>query len=68
MESCKEDQATDRAYRMGQKRSVSVYRLLSESTIEQTIDGMHKENSESILSDQEVSRLDSQALLDLISS
>ena len=32
-----ENQASDRAYRMGQKNSVQVYRLLTEGTIEEKI-------------------------------
>lgn len=32
-----EDQATDRAHRIGQKKSVFVYKLLTEGTVEQTI-------------------------------
>ncbi len=32
-----ENQATDRAYRIGQTRSVSVYRLISEGTVEEKI-------------------------------
>jgi superfamily II DNA or RNA helicase len=35
-----EDQATDRAYRIGQKRSVLVHKLVSTGTIEERIDAM----------------------------
>jgi hypothetical protein len=35
-----EDQATDRAYRIGQKRSVLVHKLVSSGTIEERIDEM----------------------------
>ena len=33
-----EDQATDRAYRIGQRRSVQVHKLVSSGTIEEKID------------------------------
>src|SRR6185295_17652823 len=33
-----EDQATDRAYRIGQKRSVQVHKLVSAGTVEEKID------------------------------
>ena len=32
-----EDQASDRAYRIGQKRPVTIYKLISEKTVEQKI-------------------------------
>jgi len=32
-----EDQATDRAYRIGQKKSVQVYKLITKNTIEEKI-------------------------------
>ena len=35
-----EDQATDRAYRIGQKRSVLVHKLVSSGTIEERLDAM----------------------------
>ena len=37
-----EDQATDRAYRIGQKSNVNVYRLISADTFEEKIDAMIK--------------------------
>lgn len=37
-----EDQASDRAYRIGQKRSVTVYRLITKGTIEEKIIELHK--------------------------
>jgi superfamily II DNA or RNA helicase len=36
-----EDQATDRAHRIGQRRPVTVYRLLSQGTIEEAIVTLH---------------------------
>lgn len=38
-----ENQATDRAYRMGQKNAVTVYRVRSRNTIEELIQAMHDE-------------------------
>lgn len=37
-----EDQASDRAYRMGQHRPVTVYRLIAAGTIEEKIIGLHR--------------------------
>lgn len=37
-----EDQASDRAYRIGQKRPVTVYRLIAKNTIEEKIIDLHK--------------------------
>ena len=38
-----EDQATDRAHRIGQTRPVTVYRLIAEGTVEEAIVAMHEE-------------------------
>ncbi|MDD5973773.1 MAG: DEAD/DEAH box helicase [Spirochaetales bacterium] len=49
-----EDQATDRAYRIGQKNRVSVYKFVAQDTIEEKISEILKQKSElatSILSD-----------------
>jgi SNF2 family DNA or RNA helicase len=41
-----EDQATDRAHRIGQTRPVTVYRLVSQATIEETIVRLHEQKRE----------------------
>jgi len=41
-----EDQATDRAYRIGQEKPVFVYRLLTEGTVEQRIHAMQQRKRE----------------------
>lgn len=41
-----ENQATDRAYRIGQKHKVMVYKFISKDTIEEKIDAMIKEKSQ----------------------
>ena len=43
-----EDQATDRAHRIGQERSVTVYRLVAKDTIEEQILALHEEKRELI--------------------
>ena len=48
-----ENQATDRAFRIGQKRNVSVYRFITKDSFEEKIDKMIKAKSE--LSDMSVS-------------
>jgi len=41
-----EDQASDRAYRMGQKQPVTVYRLITSNTIEESISALHSRKRE----------------------
>ncbi|MBB6463952.1 DEAD/DEAH box helicase [Flammeovirga kamogawensis] len=41
-----EDQATDRAYRMGQTRPVTVYRLITKDTIEEKMIALHADKRE----------------------
>lgn len=65
-----EDQASDRAHRIGQTRPVTVYRLVAKDTIEEQILSLHAEKRtlvSSILegSDQ-AGRLSTQELIDLI--
>lgn len=65
-----EDQASDRAYRIGQLRPVTIYRLVAENTIEEQIVGLHarkRELADSLLEGGEISaKLDADALLALL--
>ncbi|MCD9007135.1 DEAD/DEAH box helicase [Luteimonas sp. XNQY3] len=65
-----EDQASDRAHRIGQQRPVTVYRLVAEHTIEERIVELHahkRDLADSLLEGGDVSaRLDADALLALI--
>lgn len=65
-----EDQASDRAHRMGQQRPVTVYRLVTEQTIEEQIVALHQKKralADSLLEGGEMSaRLDAEALLKLL--
>ena len=65
-----EDQASDRAHRIGQQRPVTVYRLVAEGTIEERIVGLHagkRDLAESLLEGGEQSgKLDAEALLALL--
>lgn len=65
-----EDQASDRAHRMGQQRPVTVYRLVAEHTIEEQIVALHaakRDLADSLLEGGELSaKLDADALLQLL--
>lgn len=65
-----EDQATDRAHRIGQERAVTVYRLVSKGTIEEQIIDLHANKRElvaSVLSGtDEAGRMDTDELIELI--
>lgn len=65
-----EDQAADRAYRIGQKRPVTVYRLVTANTIEEKIVRLHQEKRDlanSLLEGADVSsRISAEELLELI--
>lgn len=67
-----EDQATDRAHRIGQERPVTVYRLVTEGTIEEKILKLHEQKrdlADSLLTGADVSaRLTADDLLSLIKS
>ena len=65
-----EDQATDRAHRIGQEKPVTVYRLVAEDTIEEKILKLHstkRDLADSLLSGSDVSaRLSADDLLNLL--
>ncbi|KGT91289.1 serine/threonine protein kinase [Erwinia typographi] len=65
-----EDQASDRAHRMGQTRPVTVYRLVMEGTIEEQIVALHgrkRQMAEALLEGSDgVGRMDTQALLAIL--
>ena len=65
-----EDQASDRAHRMGQLRPVTIYRLVTEATIEEKIIALHAEKrdlADSLLDGGDVAgKLDTAALLKLL--
>jgi len=65
-----EDQAADRAHRIGQKRPVTVYRLVTSNTIEEKIVKLHQEKRDlanSLLEGTDVSaRITADELLELI--
>jgi SNF2 family DNA or RNA helicase len=53
-----EDQASDRAHRIGQKRPVTIYRLILENSIEQKILDLHSQKrdlADSLLEDTDMS-------------
>ena len=65
-----EDQASDRAHRIGQERPVTIYRLVTKGTIEEKIVNLHKEKkdlADSLLEGSEKSgKLSTKELLNLI--
>jgi SNF2 family DNA or RNA helicase len=65
-----EDQASDRAHRMGQKRPVTIYRFITQGTVEEKIQALHKEKralADSLLEGADISgKLSARELLDLI--
>jgi SNF2 family DNA or RNA helicase len=65
-----EDQASDRAHRIGQNHPVTIYRLITQHTIEEKIVKLHQEKRDlanSLLADAEISsRISVEELLDLI--
>lgn len=67
-----EDQASDRAHRMGQQRPVTVYRLVANHTIEQKIVALHdtkRDLAERLLKGtDQVNKLDADELLRLLQS
>ena len=65
-----EDQASDRAHRIGQERPVTIYRLIMQDSIEERILRLHRDKRDlasELLDGSEVAgRLSEEALLDLI--
>ncbi|MEM7179755.1 MAG: DEAD/DEAH box helicase [Spirochaetota bacterium] len=65
-----EDQASDRAHRIGQTRPVTIYRLVSKDTIEEKIVGLHsrkRDLADSLLEGSNMSgKISAQELLELI--
>jgi SNF2 family DNA or RNA helicase len=65
-----EDQATDRAHRIGQERPVTVYRLVAEQTIEEKILQLHvqkRDLADSLLAGADVSaKLSAEDLMKLL--
>jgi SNF2 family DNA or RNA helicase len=66
-----EDQASDRAHRIGQKRPVTIYRLVAKQTIEEKIVDLHHQKrdlADSLLEGTDVSgKVSTEQLLGLIS-
>jgi SNF2 family DNA or RNA helicase len=66
-----EDQASDRAHRIGQQRPVTIYRLVAKDTIEEKIVQLHhhkRDLADSLLEGTEMSgKISTEALLQLIS-
>lgn len=65
-----ENQATDRAYRIGQKNSVQVYKLITSNSIEEKINKMQERKeklSKDVLSTKEtfISKMSKEEILDL---
>lgn len=67
-----ENQATDRAFRIGQKRNVLVHKFVTQGTVEEKIDALiegKKEMAEQVLSDEESvkwTELSNDEILDLV--
>ena len=65
-----EDQASDRAHRIGQKRPVTIYRLVAKNTIEEKIVDLHRHKrdlADSLLEGSDVSgKISTEQLLSLI--
>ena len=65
-----ENQATDRAYRIGQKNSVQVYKLIANNSIEERINELQEKKSklsEELLSTEEtfINKLSKQEIMSL---
>jgi SNF2 family DNA or RNA helicase len=66
-----EDQASDRAHRIGQQRPVTIYRLVAKDTIEEKIVELHhhkRDLADSLLEGADISgKISTEALLEMIS-
>ncbi|GFO54631.1 SWF/SNF family helicase [Geomonas sp. Red276] len=67
-----EDQASDRAHRIGQQRPVTIYRLVAKGTIEEKIVGLHQQKrglADSLLEESDISgKMTADELLALLRS
>jgi SNF2 family DNA or RNA helicase len=67
-----EDQASDRAHRIGQQRPVTIYRLVTKGTIEEKIVSLHQQKrglADSLLDETDLSgRISAEELLQLLRS
>ncbi|HJV66150.1 MAG TPA: DEAD/DEAH box helicase [Geomonas sp.] len=67
-----EDQASDRAHRIGQQRPVTIYRLVTKGTIEEKIVGLHQHKrglADSLLDETDLSgKISAEELLQLLRS
>ena len=64
-----EDQASDRAHRIGQQRPVTIYRMVTAGTIEAQIQELHatkRELADSLLADTDSATLDLESLLKML--
>ena len=63
-----EDQATGRAHRMGQKKKVEVWRLISEGTVEEKMNRLQLEKKElfqQVLNSEEIKELKQMTIEDI---
>ena len=63
-----QNQATDRAYRIGQHKNVQVFKLIMKDTIEekiQTLQGLKKDLSDSIINDGLITSMSKKEIMDL---
>ena len=64
-----ENQAADRAHRIGQRRPVTIYRLIAKDTVEEKVMALHNEKrilAEDMLSDTGSSSVNSEVLMGLL--